>query len=114
MNTIGTKKENITYNGINNYDNVNTNPKSTAFIKGSNNGTWGFGMSGGLFPIGMNGPFGYLGYPIPINQEAKALFNGPQYNSAYHNGPAYNEESFSRIRGYNNPNEFGFTFQKLQ
>lgn len=35
-------------------------------IPGSNNGTWGMGMSrGAVFPPNMGGPFGYQGYPLP-------------------------------------------------
>jgi hypothetical protein len=36
------------------------------WIPGSNNGTWGMGMSrGAVFPANMGGPFGYQGYPLP-------------------------------------------------
>jgi hypothetical protein len=41
------------------------------WIPGSNNGTWGMGMSrGAVFPAGiMGGPFGFQGYPLPVNLE---------------------------------------------
>jgi hypothetical protein len=40
------------------------------WIPGSNNGEWGLNASrGALFPatIGLNGPFGSPGYPLPVN-----------------------------------------------
>ena len=70
-------------------------------ITGSNNGTWGFGMSGGaLFPPSMNGPFGYINHPLPYDQEMPVLFDGPKYNAQAYNGPAYNEAAFKSVSGY--------------
>ena len=95
-------------------------------IKGYNNGTWGFGMFGGLIPTNMNGPLGYPKYPLPINQSAMinsaknpdnrlnginlASVNtwGPNYNSQFGNFPSYNEKSFEKVSGYElRPGFFG-------
>ena len=34
-------------------------------IPGSNNGVWGVGQYGALYPSDMGGPSGYRGYPLP-------------------------------------------------
>lgn len=79
---------------------LRADPKSHK-IKGSNNGTWGVGMTGGaLFPVSMNGPLGYINHPLPYDQEVPTLFNGPAYNSPYYNGPAYNQPSFKAFSGF--------------
>ena len=39
-------------------------------VKGSNNGTIGFGMGrGSLFPPSMNGPFGFINHPLPLRYD---------------------------------------------
>lgn len=95
----------------NDYKNVDINNPGKIWIKGSNNGTWGYGMTGGLFPTDMSGPFGSRGYPIPINVDYPALLYGnPNYNSMVRNAPAYNEDSFNKISGYTKPGDYGFSF----
>src|SRR5688572_23417164 len=43
------------------------------WIPGSNNGVWGLNMTrGSVFPVGMNGPLGSLGYPLPVNLQMPA------------------------------------------
>jgi hypothetical protein len=70
-------------------------------IAGSNNGTWAAGMGrGALFPPSMNGPLGYINYPLPYDQEMPVLFDGPKYNAQAYNGPAYNEAAFKSVSGY--------------
>ncbi len=49
--------------------NSRTVPTFPITVKGSNNGTFGFGMVGALFPESMNGPFGQVSKPMPNNQE---------------------------------------------
>jgi hypothetical protein len=72
-------------------------------IKGANNGTFGYGMGRGcLFPPSMNGPLGYMNYPLPQNISFPATLNSPKYNAQGWNGPSYNESAFSSIMGPNN------------
>jgi hypothetical protein len=75
-------------------------------IKGSNNGTFGCGMGrGSLFPPSMNGPIGYINFPLPQNISYPAIINGgPKYNAPGWNGPSYNEPAFRSIMGYSNGN----------
>ena len=75
------------------------NENSAKNIRGQNNGTFGFGMFGGLFPKSMNGPFGSMNYPLPQVSNLK-VSQSPYYNSKYFNGPDYNQQSFSEISGY--------------
>jgi hypothetical protein len=49
------------------------------YIPGSNNGTFGMGMSQAVFPKGMGGPFGYRGLPLPIDLEFPASVIPPPY-----------------------------------
>ena len=83
-------------------------------IKGSNNGTWGLGMSrGAMFPPSMNGPLGYINHPLPYDDQSPSLLNGPRYNAPRYNGPAYNQPAFYSISGFtfdgkfNNPAPIG-------
>lgn len=36
-------------------------------ISGINNGTFGLGMVGAVFPANMGGPLGSVGYPLPVD-----------------------------------------------
>jgi hypothetical protein len=70
-------------------------------IKGSNNGTWGVGMSGGaLFPVSMNGPLGYRNFPLPNYTDHPTLYNAPAYNAPAYNGPAYNQPMIKAFSGF--------------
>ena len=60
---------------------------------GYQNGTFGFGFRGGMFPSVLNGPFGSVDFPLP-NTEQKMVSQGPKFNSAYGQYPKYNEETF--------------------
>jgi hypothetical protein len=65
-------------------------------LRGYNNGTWGYGMSGAFFPENLNGPLGYLNAPLP-NVINYPVMPGPQYNSPYGNFPSYNQDFFIEI-----------------
>jgi hypothetical protein len=85
-------------------------------IKGTNNGTFGFGQTRALFPPSMNGPFGFNNYPLPVNLDLPAILTGldPKYNARDINMPSYNESSSRSIMGYSNGKinlgEDGFDF----
>jgi len=86
-------------------------------IKGSNNGTWGFGMVGSLYSQRMNGPFGNPGYPLPNNNELPYLIPmlETKYNAPGYNGPYYNQEAFRRVNNinpYNINSTFGDGFKE--
>lgn len=73
-------------------------------IKGANNGQSGFGMTrGAVFPSNMNGPFGYVQKPLPINLSLPAVLNNSlndfKYNARGYNGPDYNQQAFRGIMG---------------
>jgi hypothetical protein len=68
-------------------------------VRGSNNGTWGFGMYGAFYPVSMNGPLGYINRPLPNNNEFPMTLVSPAYNARDYNGPAYNQDSFRNIGG---------------
>jgi hypothetical protein len=70
------------------------------------NGTWGFGMFGAVFPTNLNGPLGSLYRPLPNNVEYPNISNGPEYNAKTYNGPSYNQDSFRGISGFSF-NNFG-------
>jgi hypothetical protein len=65
-----------------------TSAPTSVNIKGINNGTFGFGMYGAMFPQSMNGPFGTNNSPIPIDQQFPVQIS-PLYNSPYDNMPAF-------------------------
>jgi hypothetical protein len=67
-------------------------------LKGSNNGTWGFGMLGILMPPELNGPLGFQNNPVPYKLP---LSDGPSpaYNDTTINAPAYNAPYFASISG---------------
>jgi hypothetical protein len=97
-------------------DQINENTKA---IRGSNNGTFGYGKArGGYFPPDMSGPFGYQNSPLPINLELPATFTSPgnpdNYNATNINAPSYNAKSSFSIMGYAYPNvnlnQDGFNF----
>lgn len=99
----------ITYKNQNTNTNTNTKQQLTTKqvaeqkikdLRGTNNGTWGFGMFGAFFPENMNGPLGYQFNPLPNDNEAHVLLNGPQYNSKDGNFPAYNADHFRSLSGY--------------
>jgi len=61
------------------------------FIPGSNNGTFGMGMSrGAMFPSSMGGPFGHRGMPLPINlQMPTGVMDRPYAGRAFGKGTVY-------------------------
>ena len=63
------------------------------WIPGSNNGTWGMGMSrGALFPKTLNGPMGYQGFPLPqLIQHPTGVMDKPYLGRAFgrHFGTVY-------------------------
>jgi hypothetical protein len=76
-------------------------------LKGNNNGTWGFGMYGAFFPNSLNGPFGSVMYPMPNDNQAHALLQGPSYNAKQGNYPAYNANYFQGLSGPSGNNIMG-------
>jgi hypothetical protein len=83
-------------------------------LKGQNNGTFGFGFSGALFPVSLNGPFGYINMPIPNTEEKSVLLNGgPKYNSPTMNAPYYNQQSFIDLSRHKDPEPSGFNLSKF-
>ena len=59
-------------------------------ISGINNGTFGSGLYGIMMPESLNGPIGFVNYPLPYKLELPTLLAGPQYNSQLMNVPKYN------------------------
>lgn len=76
-------------------------------VKGSNNGTIGFGMGrGSLFPPSMNGPFGFINHPLPLRYDFPTNLQlnsdtNPSYNDPERNAPSYNTDFTDSITGYN-------------
>ncbi len=68
-------------------------------LRGTNNGTWGFGMYGAFFPNSLNGPFGSVMHPMPNDNQSHALMQGPSYNAKQGNYPAYNSNYFQSLGG---------------
>jgi hypothetical protein len=89
---------------MNNNQNQNNQLKN---LKGSNNGTWGFGMYGALYSASMNGPFGNRGLPLPNDNVSSTMTVNPAYNSKLGNFPKYNEKQFVELSGYDLGTNFG-------
>ena len=81
------------------------------FIPGSNNGTFGMGASeGAIFPSNMGGPFGYQGYPIPIDLELPTgVVDKPYLGHAF--GSQDNSQVVYELTpgGYTSAESWGFT-----
>lgn len=104
---------------VNNLINPNTStnvPANTSTplknLRGSNNGTFGFGQVGCFLPESLMGPFGYMGYPLP-NVLSFPVQPSPEYNSMYFNGPKYNENAVLAVSG-NLFKDFSDDFQPLK
>ena len=93
-----------------NVANINTVNKNKNSLTGNNNGMSGFGQYGLLVPPSLNGPFGFVNRPLPLDKEEPTGSThgpNPQYNSKYFQGPQYNEQSFINSSGHNGPDQNG-------
>ncbi len=74
--------------------NIQSNNRPLQYKYKYNNGSFGFGASGAMFPETINGPFGTVNYPLPDKDQKMVNYQSYQFNSKNGQFPKYNEETF--------------------